>query len=163
MDDVLAEWTAWAKASGFPHPHARIERLGIPHKPTSLPAGWQGVYSFRWGSGWLKVGKAGPRSAARWLSHHYGADRALSTLAFCLVRYGRLATQEDPLLPGLRAKLERVDPDAIGEWIKKNTDRVNVLIGSETGTAGLAQLESIAHRVLKPVFEGPWRFGGPAA
>lgn len=160
MADVLAEWRTWAKDSGFARADARLDPLGIPHNPTPLPAGWQGIYGFRWQNSWLKIGKAGPKSNARWLSQHYGAGRAMSTLAFCLIRYGHLAEQEDPALPGLRAKIQRVSPEEIGNWMKGNTERVNTLIGSEMGSTGLARLESIAHRVLKPVFEGPWKFGG---
>jgi len=105
---------------------------------------------------------AGPNSNPRWQSHHYGPTRAMSTLAWSLVRYGHFAEKESPLLPGLRAKLEQVGPDTIGEWMKANTDRVNMLIGEEAGSPGLRQLEAIAHRVLEPVFEGRWKFGGPA-
>ena len=84
----------------------------------------------------------------------------MSTLAFSLVRYGHFATREDDRLPGLKGKLVRVGPDEIGEWIKHNTDRVNVLIRAEMGKAGLGRLETIAHRLLEPVFEGAWKFGG---
>jgi hypothetical protein len=160
MNDVLTEWRAWTESRGFVGASSRLESLGMPHKPVALPPRWQGIYSFRWQAKWLKIGKAGPNSQARWVSHHYGAERALSTLAFSLVKYG-IAPQEDPELPGLRALVRRVDPYEIGDWIKKNTYRVDVLIGAETGSAGLSRLESIAHRRLSPVFEGPWKFGEP--
>jgi len=45
--------------------------------------------------------------------------------------------------------------------MRKNTERVNMLIGAESGPSGLARLEAIAHRVLHPVFEGRWKFSGP--
>jgi hypothetical protein len=86
----------------------------------------------------------------------------MSTSAFSLVKYG-LAPEEHPELQGLRALIRRVDPDEIGDWIKGNTERVNVLIGAEAGPAGLDWLERIAHRRLSPIFEGPWKFGEPAA
>lgn len=163
MTVVLEEWRGWAKTNGLSHATARLDALGIPHRPTPLPPGWQGVYGFRWRGSWLKVGKAGPNSNARWESQHYNPGSAMSNLAFSLVRYGRLATIEEPSLPGLRAELHRVDPDDMADWIKKHTERVNILIGSEAGRGGLEELESIAQRLLRPVFEGAWRYGGPAA
>jgi hypothetical protein len=160
MNDVLAEWRAWAAEHGLRGVASRRESLGMPHRPTPLAPGWQGIYGFRWQSKWLKIGKAGPNTQARWLSQHYGLGRALSTLASSLVKYC-LAPQEHPELPGLRALIRRVDPNELGEWIKRNTERVNVLIGAEAGSEGLAHLEAIAHRRLAPVFEGPWKFGEP--
>lgn len=163
MDDVLAEWRTWAQARGIRSVAGRVESLGVPHKPVTLPDGWQGIYAFRWQGQWLKIGKAGPNTAARWLSQHYGAGRAMSTLAFSLLRYGHLATREHPSLPGLRTLLQRVGPQDIGDWIKENTERVNVLVDAAAGRDGLASLEGIAHRRLTPIFEGRWPFGGPAA
>lgn len=160
VDDILAEWVAWAKTAGHSDVHARIDNLGVPHQPTALPRGWQGVYGFRWGGAWLKIGKAGPNSNARWQFHHYGVDRAMSTLAFSLIRYGHLSTVECPLVPGLRSKLQTVGPGTVGDWMKQHTERVNFLVGAEAGSGGLGHLETIAHRVLSPVFEGRWKYGG---
>jgi hypothetical protein len=100
MDDVLAEWRTRAQEQGITSVAGHVEDLGAPHRPVALPKGWQGIYAFRWNSQWLKIGKAGPNSAARWLSHHYGPLRAMSTLAFSLWRYGHRATREDPLPAG---------------------------------------------------------------
>jgi len=78
-----------------------------------------------------------------------------------LVREVRALRHHRTLRPsGLQPKLRRVSPDEIGEWIRRNTTRVNLLIRSEMGTAGLSRLESIAHRLLQP-FEGRWRSGEP--
>src|SRR5439155_13000728 len=83
-DLVVQEFSEWAQDQGLGPARAeiRVERLGIPHVPTSLPRGWQGVYCFKYQMVWLKVGKAGPKSGARWTSHHYHPGRAQSTLAF---------------------------------------------------------------------------------
>jgi hypothetical protein len=164
IEDVLNAFGQWARQQGLGPARAevRLERLGRPHRPLPLPAGWQGVYSFRYEDTWLKVGKAGTKSGARWMSQHYNPGSAMSNLAFSLVKYGHFATREHAGLNGLQAKLRDVSPDDIGDWIKGNTERVNLLIRAEMGAAGLARLESIAHRCFKPVFEGRWQFGEPA-
>lgn len=59
----------------------RIEVLSAPHRrPSRLPEGRQAVYAFFLGDTCLKVGKAGPKTAARFISQHYGFN-APSTLA----------------------------------------------------------------------------------
>ena len=161
IDEISDEFGAWAKRHGLSQAPVKIEPLGVPHRPIALPVGWQGIYCFRFGPAWLKVGKAGPNSGARWVSHHYKCTRALSTLAWSLIRYAH-GTSEDPRTSNLKALLQRVSPYDIEEWIKRHTERVNILIREEMGSAGLTRLEDISHRILDPVFEGRWKFGGPA-
>ena len=164
IDEISDEFGAWAKRHGLGPARVaevKIEPLGVPHRPIVLPVGWQGIYCFRFGPAWLKVGKAGPKSGARWVSHHYKHTRAPSTLAGSLVCYAH-GTSEDPRTSNLKALLQRVSPDDIEEWIKTNTDRVNILIRAEMGSEGLTRLEAIGHRILDPVFEGRWKFGGTA-
>ncbi len=162
MDQVAATFLQWARGQGIGPARAevRVESLGRPHAPVTLPSGWQGVYGFRYNGTWLKVGKAGPKSGARWVSQHYNPGSAMSNLALSLVKYGHFATLEHPALGQLRATLRDIALDDIGDWIKANTERVNVVIRADMGTSGLARLESTAHRFLKPVFEGRGRFGG---
>jgi hypothetical protein len=161
----LMSVSAWAtkQGLGLARAEVRVQNLGRPHAPTSLPVGWQGVYCFRYDGTWLKVGKAGPKSGARWISQHYNPGSAMSTLAFSLVKYGHFASVDHSSLADLRVQLRTVSPDDIGEWIRRHTERVNLLIRAEMGREGLAYLEAIAHRVLKPVFEGRWQFGEPEA
>jgi protein-tyrosine phosphatase len=126
--------------------------------------GWHGVYAFALGPVWLKVGKAGPNSNARWVSHHYKATRSLSNLAWSLLRYTHLSSFNHPgLPPNLRTQLMAVPPDALGDWIKKHTARVNFAIRAELGPVALDRLERIAQDVLRPVFEGRWDAGATAA
>ena len=160
--DVVANFGIWSREQGFGAALAevKIEPLGAPHQPRPLPKGWQGIYCFRYRTTWLKVGKAGPKSGARWVSHHYNPGRALSTLAWSLLRYGHLGTCEDSRLPGLKVRLQRVGPDQMADWMKSNTERTNILIKAEMGSGGLAGLEAIGHRLLEPVFEGRWKSGG---
>jgi hypothetical protein len=54
--------------------HVRHELLPAPHRrPSSLPPGLQVVYAFLLGDRCLKVGKAGPKTQARFTSQHYGS------------------------------------------------------------------------------------------
>lgn len=165
IKEVVAAFSSWASAQGLGPARAevRVQSLGRPHVPAPLPVGWQGVYCFQYESAWLKVGKAGTKSGARWISQHYNPGSAMSTLAFSLVKYGHFASVDHPSLPDLRPRLQTVSPDDIGEWIRRHTERVNIVIRAEMGREGLAHLEAIAHRVLKPVFEGRWQFGEPEA
>lgn len=155
---VVQEFREWTEAQGLGRARAeiRVENLGIPHRPLPLLAGWQGVYCFRYGAAWLKVGKAGPKSAARWTSQHYNAGSAPSTLAFSLLRYGHFSELEFSDVPELKEHLQDVKADELGDWIKKYTERVNVIIRAEIGPSGLDMLEKIAHGHLKPRFEGNW-------
>ncbi len=93
-----------------------IEYLPAPHRPKSLLVGMMAVYGF-WGDGsWLKIGKAGPRSNARYGSQHYNAGSAKSTLA------GSLAG--DPHMLAVQG----FDPLSAGDWIRQSTHRVNILM-----------------------------------
>src|SRR4051794_2220014 len=65
----------------------QIDYLPAPHRPPSkIPSGKMAVYAF-WGDGcWLKVGKVGPNSHARYSAQHYSAGSATSTLAGSMAR-----------------------------------------------------------------------------
>jgi hypothetical protein len=157
-DLVVRDFNEWARGQGLGPARAeiRVERLGIPHAPVALPEGWQGVYCFKYQEAWLKVGKAGPKSGARWTSHHYHPGRAPSTLAFSLLRFGHFSKLDFPGIPDLNNQLQGIDADHLGDWIKQHTERVNFLIRSELGPSDLDRLERIAHGILKPIFEGNW-------
>src|SRR5438270_1170482 len=59
----------------------RTEWVPAPHRrPSSLPRGEQAVYVFMLGEVCLKIGKAGPKTQARFTSQHYGQS-APSTLS----------------------------------------------------------------------------------
>jgi hypothetical protein len=70
--------------------------------------------------------------------------------------YGRVSDVEFPAIPELKMCLQSVDVDHLGDWIKNNTERVNFIIRSELDASGLDRLEKVAHRILKPLFEGNW-------
>ncbi len=64
---------------------------------------------------YLKIGKAGSRSNARFNSQHYGPNRAKSSLAGCLLN--------DPgMVP------YHLDSNNVGNWIRQNIHRIDILI-----------------------------------
>ncbi len=111
------------------------------HPPSSLPAGKLAVYVFMLADRWLKVGKAGPKSAARFCSQHYGF-RAPSTLTKSLVK-----RQSAIDVTGL-------DDSNVKAWICEHTTPVNFLIPSQYGVFALSLLEAFVQCRLRPEFEG---------
>ena len=129
----------------------RVEFAPPPHRrPARLPVGSQGVYAFFLGEVCLKVGKAGPQSAARYCSQHYGVN-ASSTLGKSILSHPEhIATL---LGPGAEAVPSSVEQ--LGSWIEAHTSRLNVLIPSRMGPFALSLLEGFLQCRLHPLFEGP--------
>lgn len=120
-----------------------IQRLPAPHKPpTSLPTGKCAVYVFLWKDLCLKVGKAGPKSHARYCSQHYNHASSMSNLSKSL-----LASREV-------FSLQALPDEEIGSWIKGNTERVNLVIDAKYGAPVLTLLEAFVQCRLSPHFEG---------
>lgn len=119
-----------------------VEFLEAPHRPpASLPTGKMAIYCF-WGAGeWLKIGKAGPNSQARYTSQHYNPASARSTLAASLAR--------DPEM----LRLPDFGPAKPGEWIKSHVHRVNILLSGQRGKRMLALLEAFLQVRLNPRYE----------
>lgn len=90
----------------------------------------------------LKVGKAGPKSAARFCNQHYGVNRAPSTLAKSVIKSNLVA-------PNVT-----LTTDNVSDWLRTNTSRVNFLLPSRYGPAVLALLEVFVQCCLQPEFEG---------
>jgi hypothetical protein len=127
----------------FPVDGITVEIAAKPHKaPTILPPDKIGVYAFFLNGQALKVGKVGPKSAARYTSQHYNPAGAGSTLARSILANA--------------AKVEAfgVDCGSVGNWIKTHTDRVNLLLPKTFGLPVLSLLESFLHVRWKPLFEG---------
>jgi hypothetical protein len=120
-----------------------VEYLDAPHKvPTLLPAGKMAIYAFWWNDEWLKVGKAGPQSEARYTSQHYNPASAPSTLAASLLR------DKDFHPP------TAFNRDQPGSWIKAHCCRVNILMPSKNEVSTLSLLEAFLHVRLNPRYEG---------
>jgi len=145
VENALTAFVTVAELAGDPIPRTMmvVEYLDAPHnQPTRLPAGKMAVYGF-WGEGvWLKIGKAGPNSNARYTSQHYNLGSAQSTLA------GSLAN--DPRMQSVNG----FDPQAPGGWIKAATHRVNILLPSRRQKELLSLLEAFLHLRLRPLYEG---------
>ena len=120
----------------------RVEALPAPHTPTRLLAGQMAVYVFTHGDDVLKVGKVGPKSQARYTSQHYSLGSAQSTLAGSMI-----ADAE-------RLGLGEVDIAEIGNWIRSNVDRVNILLPASLGIRVLTLLEGFLQCRLRPRYEG---------
>lgn len=121
----------------------KIEDLGVPHQPPkTIPEGKMAVYSFFYQGKALKVGKAGPKSKARYTSQHYSAGSAPSTLAASL--------EEKPEEIGL----DKSDVTDSKEWLKQNTHRINFIINSSLGVDVLNLVEAFLIAKLSPVYEG---------
>jgi hypothetical protein len=142
---LVADFRRVALLAGVPITPAGIEIqiLQAPHQsPSNLPAGKSAVYVFFLGDRCLKVGKAGPRSHARYASQHYNFASSKSNLSRSL-----MAARGSFGLDAV--------PDAdVGEWIKSNTARVNLLLDASLGIFALTLLESFVQCRLKPLFEG---------
>ena len=117
----------------------KIQFMNTPHDPPrSLPKNKMAVYGFCYNGTWLKIGKVGPKSNARYCSQHYNPNSSMSNLAKSLIN--------DPIFK-IQVK------DNPGEWIKKNCSRVNILLDSDKGIALLSLLEAFLHVRLKPRYE----------
>lgn len=126
----------------IPRSDVQVACLPAPHRPpSSLPAGKLAVYAFMYGGRCLKVGKAGPNSAARYCGQHYGFN-APSTLARSLLKY-----QSDIGVSGLTEQSAK-------DWICKHTERFDFLIPSRHGVFALSLLEAFVQCRLQPEFEG---------
>lgn len=114
---------------------------GTPHQAKSLPVGMMGIYTFWYNGAFLKIGKAGFKSSARFLSQHYNPKSAQSTLAASILK-------DDDLL-----KLE-LNEENVGEWIKRNCRRIDILINVELGIFTLDLIEAVLHHKYEPKYEG---------
>lgn len=114
---------------------------GLPHKPKTLPAGKMGIYTFSYNDRFLKIGKAASKSSARFLSQHYNPKSANSTLAASILR------DYEMLELG-------INEANVGDWIKENCRRIDVLITEELGVFTLDLIEAVLHYKYEPKYEG---------
>jgi hypothetical protein len=136
----------------IPTQEIQLSWQAVPHKrPSGLPQGKQAVYVFFLGQRCLKVGKAGPKSGPRYVSHHYFC-KAPSTLAKSILG------SRDQVLAVLEAEkhkqLHDADEAGIGKWIEASTARLNVLLPAEAGSHALSLVEAFLQCRLQPMFEG---------
>lgn len=116
-----------------------------PHNPEKLPNGKRAVYGFGTGKGWLKVGKAGGNSNARFQSQHYNPRSANSNLAASILK-----DVNSPIVPA-------TSESSVGEWIKENCYRFNVVFGAHHSDEFATFMEAFFIFCLKPRYEGRWQ------
>lgn len=119
----------------------RIVNRGIPHKPQSLPDGMMGVYVFWYNGKFLKIGKAGPKSNARFLSQHYNPKSAKSTLSASI-------------LTDKNMQDKGITEHNVGDWIRKNCQRIDILVDASLGIFTLELIEAALHYKYEPIYEG---------
>lgn len=144
VTEALDAFVTVARLAGVPMQMTDLitEFNDAPHTaPKLLPSGYMAIYGFCHNGEWLKIGKAGAQSQARYTSQHYNAGSAPSTLAASLLR----DVPPDPL------GLERTNP---GGWIKMHCCRCNILMAADYGKPTLSLLESFLHVRLRPRYEG---------
>jgi hypothetical protein len=84
----------------------------------------------------------GPKSQARYTSQHYSPNSSKSNLAKSLLAHKN------------ELNLSVLNDRNVGDWIKNNTDRANILIDSSYGVFLLSLMESFFQCRYKPIFEG---------
>lgn len=119
----------------------KVVDRGIPHEPKSLPSGMMGVYTFNYNGKFLKIGKAGPQSNARFSSQHYNPKSAQSTLAASILMDNNIRDMG-------------ANENNISEWIKNNCRRVDILLDKKLGIFTLELVEAILHYKYEPIYEG---------
>lgn len=122
------------------HKYRIIDR-GVPHQPKTLPLQMMGIYTFCYNGAFLKIGKAGPNSNARFLSHHYNPRSARSTLAASIL--------QDDRMQGIG-----INESNVGQWIRNNCRRVDILLDSDLGIFSLELIEASLHYKYEPAYEG---------
>ncbi|MBL1270858.1 MAG: hypothetical protein COB25_000275 [Oceanospirillales bacterium] len=126
---------------------------GPTHSPTSLQSGMCGVYAFMAGEDCFKVGKAGPKSKARWNSHHYNLDETTpSTMPKSIIKYKPRFKRSFP--EEKHREIDELSKENIQEWIKENMSRMEFLIEDQGDGFALNLLEALVQFYLKPIFEG---------
>ena len=118
-----------------------VDDLGCPHIPRGLPKGKMAVYTFQRDGKYLKIGKVGPKSSARFKNQHYGPHRAKSNLARSLLADADLA-------------MCSLSENNIDQWIRNNIRRVDILIDERTDIFVLNFLEAFLHCKFRPKYEG---------
>jgi hypothetical protein len=145
IEDSVSDFLAVAALARDPISRAEfdIEYLPAPHVPPSrLSSRTRAVYGFCHGGIWLKIGKASPKSNARYTSQHYNAESSPYNLARSLMA--------DPTMVTLIGS----EPKLVGDWIKASTSRVNILMPVARRPELQYLLELFLHVRLRPRYEG---------
>ena len=150
IEPMLSDFNQVASLAGLDLHRADIthECRNCPHEAGNLPVDMQAVYVFSLPDPpyeVLKVGKVGPKSHARFTSHHYNPYSSISNLSKSLL--GDTVFWQGINIP---------PPDSarIGDWIRQNVDRDNFFLPAQKGSYALALLEIFLQCRLHPAYEG---------
>ncbi len=113
---------------------------GCPHIPCKLKENCTAVYMFQYKGEFLKIGRVGKKSNARFLSQHYNINSARSNLAKQIV--------DDPEMLEIGVNIDNVK-----EWIKANTRRIDIFIDNKYGRFAEEMIEGILHYAFNPRYE----------
>jgi len=143
IEEISSTIAAVSSLLGHDIPSGKIMVIdrGIPHTPRSLRSGTMGVYTFLYNGRFIKIGKAGPNSNARFFSQHYTPGSAQSTLSASIL------ADEDMRGMGITEQ-------NVGSWIKQNCRRIDVIIDSDLGIFTLELIEAVLHYKYEPKYEG---------
>ena len=134
---------------------ATFMEKGENHKPTTLKKDEQGVYVFLLDENTcFKVGKAGPKSPARWNSHHYNIDESTpSTFTKSILKdLDKFKTYFDS---SLHSEIDNIKEQKNSkEWIQNNISRIEFKISSQESAFALNLLEALIQFRLQPIYEG---------
>ena len=134
-NDAEVNLTAFCEENGLRRTLFSTEYYPAPqHRPPRLPYGKMGVYGFLMErlEEWLKIGKLGPKSQARSVSHHYLEGNAAS----CLPR----SIWSDPEM----SEVSEMDRYELREWILQNISRMNILISAGRTKASCCDWRNIS-------------------
>ena len=147
-EDVLDIIMQVSKDIGKPMQGSQLEIIdrGIPHEqPKGKPSSKTGVYMFynpKEGC-FLKIGKVGLKSKARFCSQHYNFSiKTKSSLANSLL-------SDENMVRKYNLSIENV-----GDWIKKNCRRIDILIDASLGPFANELIEASLHYRFNPKYEG---------
>jgi len=143
MDDIKSILLEIARLADLQIKEKQIEVLdrGCPHSPSGFPKGKMEIYLFKWEDKYLKIGKAGPNSNARSRSQHYIPGSSRSNLAKSILN--------DPSMDKFN-----LNDKNVGDWIKQNVQRIDILVDSSLSIFVLGLFESFLHCKFKPKYEG---------
>lgn len=115
--------------------------IDMPHQPKTLPHQMMGIYTYWYNGEFLKIGKAGLNSNARFLSQYYNPRSARSTLTASIL--------QDDRMQGIG-----INESNIGQWIRNNCRRIDILLDSDLGIFSLELIKESLHYKYEPVYEG---------
>lgn len=125
----------------FPPDMIQVIDRGKPHKPASLTGGNMAIYMFEYNDEILKIGKVAAKSNARFQSQHYNPQSSQSNLAKSIL-------SDDAMRPF------NLSPTTVGDWIKTNTRRIDVLLDVDLGVFALNFVEAALLLKFTPRYEG---------